>query len=212
MTAHRRTTKLGRPSLSERPKGETREMLHRSAAEVFAEDGYSGASVSKIGERIGITSGAVYRHFNNKADILLALVKKDLHAVPITEKLASKDRPSLDMFAKLISVYLDPSLLLVRRLSVEIHAAAARDPEAAALLKAFTDKARQSLCERLETAKQYELVPEHLDVLQTANILLILIMGLANIDTLDPSLIGNRKVMRFLEESVKIMLISGKGA
>lgn len=196
----------GRPSLAEKPKGETRDQLLNAAAQVFAEQGYSAASVAMIAERVGITSGAVYRHFTNKADILLELLKKDLHVLPITEKLASKGRPSVSFFAKLVSIYADPSVQPVRRLAVEIHAAAARDREVAELLKAFTDHSRDSLCARLEAAKAEGLVPPSIDVRQTVNILLILIMGLANLDTLDPTLVGNRKLMRFLERSVEIML------
>jgi len=206
VTRTQTSAKRGRPSLAEKPKGETREQLLAAAAAVFAEEGYSASSVSTIAERVGITSGAVYRHFSNKAHILLELLKKDLHVLPIAEKLATKGRPSISFFAKLISMYVDPSLYMVRRLAVEIHAAAARDPEAAAVLKTFTDHARDNLCARLEAAKADGLVPQSIDVRQSVNILLILVMGLANIDTLDPALVGNRKLMRFLERSVEIML------
>jgi len=196
----------GRPSLAEKPKGETREQLLNAAAQVFAEQGYSAASIAMIAERVGITSGGVYRHFANKADILLELLKKNLHAVPIAEKLASKGRPSIGFFAKLVSMYADPSLHLVRRLAVEIHAAAAREPEAAEMLKKFTEHSRENLCARLEAAKVEGLVPQSIDVQQSVNILLILVMGLANLDTLDPALVGNRKLMRFLERSIETML------
>jgi AcrR family transcriptional regulator len=53
---------------------DTRRRILASAAEVFAEHGYSGASMRDIAERLGITKAALYYHFTSKEDLLDGLV------------------------------------------------------------------------------------------------------------------------------------------
>ena len=51
----------------------TRRKILDVALDVFAEKGYSRASLQEIADRAGYTRGAVYWHFKNKADLLEAL-------------------------------------------------------------------------------------------------------------------------------------------
>ncbi|MFH9662731.1 ScbR family autoregulator-binding transcription factor [Streptomyces sp. NPDC017248] len=53
----------------------TRATLMYAAAEVFAESGFAGASVSRIAERAGLTLGAVYFHFKSKEELAGEIVK-----------------------------------------------------------------------------------------------------------------------------------------
>lgn len=48
----------------------TRAALVELAAELFAEHGYVQTSIRDIARRGGLTSGAIYGHFRNKADLL----------------------------------------------------------------------------------------------------------------------------------------------
>ncbi|MDP9864398.1 MULTISPECIES: TetR/AcrR family transcriptional regulator [Streptosporangium] len=59
-------------------KARTRKRLLTAAGEVFAEQGFAGASVDEIASRAGHTVGAVYSHFTGKDDLFLALF--DEHA------------------------------------------------------------------------------------------------------------------------------------
>jgi AcrR family transcriptional regulator len=52
------------------PPVDTRERLVRAAAEVFREKGYTGTRVVDIARRAGFTSGALYAHFDNRAELL----------------------------------------------------------------------------------------------------------------------------------------------
>ena len=51
----------------------TREEVLTAAAEVFYEHGVSGSSLDKIAKRAGVTRGAIYWHFKDKAEVLTAL-------------------------------------------------------------------------------------------------------------------------------------------
>ncbi len=53
-----------------RSQSDTRERLVRAAAEVFREKGYTGSRVQDIARRAGFTSGALYTHFDSRADLL----------------------------------------------------------------------------------------------------------------------------------------------
>ncbi|WMX45694.1 ScbR family autoregulator-binding transcription factor [Streptomyces roseicoloratus] len=54
----------------------TREVLLRAAAEVFGEVGYPGASITKIIDRAGVTTGAVYFHFRSKEGLARAVIQE----------------------------------------------------------------------------------------------------------------------------------------
>jgi len=197
---------LGRPRTEDRPPGSTRAQLLESAAEVFSEQGYVGASISAIADRAGVTSGALYRHFESKADLLLHVVDQAVHGIPLSEKLASGGRTTPQFFSELVSAYAAPSLRRLRRLAIEIHAAASRDQNAAELLSDFNRRTHRALRERLERCIESGALPAELDAQRTASLLLVLVMGLAHLDTLEPTLLGDRTWTRFLERSVERLL------
>ena len=47
---------------------DTKERILESALKLFATDGYEAVSVSMIAGELGITKGALYRHYKNKRD------------------------------------------------------------------------------------------------------------------------------------------------
>lgn len=51
----------------------TREEILNAAARVFCEKGYAHSSLSEIAKAARVTRGAVYWHFDNKAEIFDAL-------------------------------------------------------------------------------------------------------------------------------------------
>jgi TetR/AcrR family transcriptional regulator, mexJK operon transcriptional repressor len=51
---------------------EKQEQILRGAAAVFAEDGYEGASMSRIAARAGVSKGTLYNYFVGKAEMFAA--------------------------------------------------------------------------------------------------------------------------------------------
>ena len=47
----------------------TKELILTTALELFAREGYEAVSVSRIAAALGMTKGALYRHYRNKRDI-----------------------------------------------------------------------------------------------------------------------------------------------
>jgi AcrR family transcriptional regulator len=57
---------------------ETRHLLLRSAAQLFARHGFDGVSLDAVAEEAGFSKGAVYWHFSSKQELLASLL--ELHA------------------------------------------------------------------------------------------------------------------------------------
>ena len=55
---------------------ETKEKILLAALRLFANDGYEAVSVSEIAGELGITKGALYKHYKNKKDIFDSIVKR----------------------------------------------------------------------------------------------------------------------------------------
>ncbi|MFG3660805.1 ScbR family autoregulator-binding transcription factor [Streptomyces sp. NPDC047706] len=104
----------------------TRAALIRAAAEVFAESGFAGATVTQIAERAGLTLGAMYFHFRSKEMLAREIVatQPDLvvppleseglqHAIDVTLTWAYqlRDNPVLLAGARLV---MDQDLFLER--------------------------------------------------------------------------------------------------
>jgi AcrR family transcriptional regulator len=103
------------------PKGEaTRARIIEQAAELFAEEGYTNASVRDLAFRTGLSSGAIYGTFRGKADLLAAVVdaiiESDVEALPLA--VMQQSLPDIDAYqyeqvsqrARLRSLLLDAAV------------------------------------------------------------------------------------------------------
>jgi len=59
-------------------KQQTRAAVLAAAREVFARDGFHGATLERVAEEAGFTKGAVYSAFDSKADLFLAVYEARL--------------------------------------------------------------------------------------------------------------------------------------
>ena len=56
--------------------GDTKERILETALELFAQSGYLGTSMSDIAKQLGITKGALYKHYTGKQEILNSIVER----------------------------------------------------------------------------------------------------------------------------------------
>ena len=56
--------------------GNTKERILEIALELFAQSGYLGTSMSDIAKQLGITKGALYKHYTSKQEILNSIVER----------------------------------------------------------------------------------------------------------------------------------------
>lgn len=55
---------------------ETKEAILHTALRLFARDGYEAVSVSQIAGALGMTKGALYKHYQNKRDIFESILAR----------------------------------------------------------------------------------------------------------------------------------------
>jgi AcrR family transcriptional regulator len=67
------------------PARRTRERLVQAASSLLEESGYAAASVQAIADRVGVSAGALYRHFPSKAELFVEVfrdaAREDLAAI-----------------------------------------------------------------------------------------------------------------------------------
>lgn len=56
--------------------GDTKERILETALELFAQSGFLGTSMSDIAKQLGITKGALYKHYTSKQKILGSIVER----------------------------------------------------------------------------------------------------------------------------------------
>lgn len=175
---------------------------------MFAERGFASASMSAIASEADLTTGALYGHFEGKAELLLAVVEGALRELPMTRLLEAPDRqePAGSYLPKMVSEYVSPRLGRLRRLAVEVHIAAGRDKRVAQLVAASNRRVVAAVRETLEQALERDASSTGRDRDHAARLLLVVVMGLAHLDTLDPDLIGDADWIQFLENAMGRML------
>jgi AcrR family transcriptional regulator len=80
---------------------ERRQQIIASAAAVFTEFGYHGGSMRQIALQVGVTPAALTRHFESKADLLVAVLEWWRNE---TDSVRRPDVHGLAYFAELRSV------------------------------------------------------------------------------------------------------------
>jgi AcrR family transcriptional regulator len=80
----------------------TKENILQTSLRLFARDGYEAVSVSTIAGELGMTKGALYKHYKNKRDIFNSIVKR---MVQLDAERAQKYEVPEETFDKAPSAY-----------------------------------------------------------------------------------------------------------
>jgi AcrR family transcriptional regulator len=109
------------PRVSAAHKEQRRQAILDAALEVFIGKGYQLATINDIAGRSGLSVGALYRYFDTKGDIMLALVEERLGRTP-------------ELFARLTARAGDPWERLDRCVDLYTSALRVRHPATGRLL------------------------------------------------------------------------------
>jgi AcrR family transcriptional regulator len=106
----------------------TRAALIELAAELFAEQGYAETSIRDIARQGRLTSGAIYGHFRNKADLLAAAINERTAEELEAQSMGVSGEPDyVESLTRLSAEY--PKRRRLRALIVQGAAAAQTDEE-----------------------------------------------------------------------------------
>ena len=191
----RRKRRIGRPPNRDRPPGSpsSRERIVGAASQLFAQRGTRATTMQQVAARAGFTVGALYRHFHGKPALLLAVVDAALEKIPVLQT---------GEVSKIVGVYVTPEADVSRKLAREVHTAARRDRRVRRLLDAFNRRMRGALAARVAEVAGKPVAAA--DV--TADLLLVLVLGLAHLDTLAPDRCDRPEFRAAVEKAVERIL------
>lgn len=166
----------------------TRRRILDSAEELFALRGYDGTTTEAIASRAEITVPGLYRHVTNKEALLVEVAQRALSRY----RLAGRFRDDVgvaDQMADLIVAFSTRRDQVSRRLAIELDFGAWRSAAMAGDLRAFHRRVRRNVSVALAAEQGVEPGADH-DL--AALVMLMVFMGVAHLDTIDPSLLDDR--------------------
>lgn len=157
---------------------DTRDRLLRAAADVFAERGYDGTRVADIAAAAGVSNGALYSHFDSKAELLVGALREHGRRMLADLFAADPDR-SITELLLIIGRWLprrrDPSGYLI----VEALVSARRDEDVARLMRGYVGERADWLAELVRIGQAAGELDAGLSRDALAHFCLLLAMGSA---------------------------------
>ncbi|WP_092660212.1 TetR/AcrR family transcriptional regulator [Halorientalis persicus] len=122
------------------PPTDTQEEILQAAFEVLQEEGYSGLSIKRIADEVGLQKASVYHHYSDKDDLLLSFVEYVLDMIesdliqtsdidPKTHLEAILDSILLGERASSSAVEINPPSDDLLRVFIQVRAQATHDPD-----------------------------------------------------------------------------------
>jgi AcrR family transcriptional regulator len=179
----------------------TRERILACAGRLLAEQGFERASLRMIAKASGITAGAVYKHFESKADLLFEVVKRAVRAIPLFAQ--GGDGPAdATALPHLAAAYTGPDLKMLRQLSIEVHLASTIDGKVNRLLLRSDELAIRRIGELVARAQRAGRLDPRLRPDFVARAFSVFIMGLTHMETLLPRQVGDPAWREFVRDRV----------
>jgi len=170
----------GRRTKAQERTERQRDRILQAAKACFVEHGFHAASMANISEAAQMSPGLIYRYFENKNAIILAIIERQLHdsraGIEALNHGSNLGARLAEVFAKLQVAdeeFMNPALYL------EMSAQASRDPQIAQALGESDQAMRGQLSAWLSKASRVEDQPaDMLDVEPRALVLQCLFEGL----------------------------------
>lgn len=146
------------------PARDTRDRLLAEAANVFADKGYDGTRVQEVARRAGLTTGAIYRNFADKSDLLIAAIDQAAQRLlTLLTQARSAGSGGGEVLTGLVARVAAPERATARRLLLETLTAARRDADVRARVTPLLATVRREIAAVVEQSKQTGEVPGDVD-------------------------------------------------
>ena len=143
-----------------RPRSEeAREKMLRATGEIAFSDGVNAVTFDEVARRSGVAKTTIYRHFESKNDLIVHALDQAT-AFPELPDTGTLRQDLLDFFAQLLPIFDD---LELRAASLDLMAAAARDPELAEIHQAKVAERVTPMHTIFDRAKRRGELPTDLD-------------------------------------------------
>ena len=208
MTVTRNKKKKSTTTTAETRTQAQRERVLIAAQKCFVQDGFHAASMASISATADMSPGLIYRYFESKNEIIIAIIERQLQL--LRAEIAVLDG-SIDLSARLTERYgncgsgqtdgLSPALVL------EMSAQATRDADIAAAVAAFDTTVRKDISDWLGRASAVSGQHPGGKVTDARALLLqCLIDGLKVRQTREPDI--NRKLLKSALDLIMPLLLT----
>lgn len=171
-------TKSARPVKSRRTHIPLRDQIRDTARDLFAREGYESVSMRRIGAEIGCSPMAIYRHYENKEELLLSICEETFNRmILLLDKTRQKPGTRLEVLRMCVRTVLDFHISHPNHYKVTFMTMMPPGPVAerkVAIGQQVMDRLREGVRECAET-KDIEV-----DVEMAAQIIRVAIHGLAS--------------------------------
>ena len=100
----RPATRRSRP----RPRVSLRDQIRHTARELFAREGYESVSMRRIGAEVGCSPMAIYRHYENKEELLLSICEETFSKmIRLLDVERAKPGPALQRLRRCVRTIVD---------------------------------------------------------------------------------------------------------
>lgn len=165
----------------------TRRRILDAAHELFALHGYDATTTEMIAQRADITVPGLYRHVSSKEGLLVEVAERAFSRYRLADELRG-DVGVAEQVADLLAAFSLGPDRVNRRLAIELDFGAWRSTALAESLRSFHRRVRRNVAAALAAEAGVEPGEEHE---LRALVLLMLFMGVAHLDTIDPSLLDD---------------------
>ena len=111
--------------LRERKKQATRDAIHYGAMRLFGEHGFAGTTIDQIAEAADVSRATVFTYFPTKEDIVFGEAPQAIDALADVLRDAPSTVPAVRGWLRGLSGWIEPDMLIQRRLAREVPAVAA---------------------------------------------------------------------------------------
>lgn len=183
----------------------TRERILEEAADLIAARGYRETTMKAVAAAVGISEPAVYRHFDGKEQLLVAVFSETVARIlrPVAQDTSML---AIEGIMRQLRLLMSSEQAVLRRLITEMYAAAAVEPKVAALAKAFVEEASALLMDELARTVREGDAATAINLFHARAAIHIFMTGLAHHEMLANDLLDNKEWAVFVERALRRLL------
>src|SRR6267154_3040022 len=105
---HKRATPVHRLAKTQRRSASLRDQIRDTARRLFAREGYESVSMRRIGAAVGCSPMAIYRHYENKEELLLSICEETFSKmIRLLDVERAKPGPALQRLRRCVRTIVD---------------------------------------------------------------------------------------------------------
>jgi AcrR family transcriptional regulator len=163
---------------------ETREQVLRAAAKVFGRVGYDKATVSQIAAEAGLSTGAIYVHYDGKAELFSAVLEAHVHR-ELARRLHDDEPFGIADVVADLGANLDRRPAAERTLLIEAVMSAKQDPKTRDVLSRWFTERHEFIAGAVAAAQDAGTLDGSVSPTAAARFVTTVMLGSMVLDVLD---------------------------